>query len=133
MQGQVLEADGVDTSRRGLEVQGEDQVHSVAKCQRWKRFASATVAVSSDSGPSCQVPELRPRLRLLNILNSATRYRPNLPANTVPCCHPVHKHPAMGGSREKAASSTPEACWSVSRSVTNGMVRRLQPQRRYKG
>lgn len=33
----------------------------------------------------------------------------------------IHKHPAMGGSREKAASSTPEACWSIYRSVTDGL------------
>jgi hypothetical protein len=52
---------------------------------------------------------------LLVILNSATRYSPILPANIVHCCHPVHKHSAMGGPREKAASSTPEACWSVYR------------------
>jgi hypothetical protein len=45
---------------------------------------------------------------------------PILPANIVHCCNPVHKHPAMGMAREKAASSTPEACWSVYRSVTTG-------------
>jgi len=71
-------------------------------------------------------PALRPFLSLegcgflLVIFNSATRCSPILPANIVHCCHPVHEHPAMGVPREESASSTPEACCSVYRNVTDG-------------
>jgi hypothetical protein len=38
--------------------------------------------------------------------------------NIVLCCHPVHKNPAMGDPREKAASSTPKACGNIAQLIT---------------
>src|SRR3984957_17354068 len=84
-------------------------------------------------------PALRPFLSLegcgflLVIFNSATRCSPILPANIVHCCHPVHEHPAMGVPREESASSTPEACCSVYRNVTNGwaVIQELTEMSRY--
>lgn len=45
---------------------------------------------------------------MLVILNFASRYSPILSADMVLYCHPVQKHPSMGGPRRTTVSSAPK-------------------------